>query len=183
MPNGHVSIPAYERDGLLVLQVGSTRFTVDASRFAKVSPQFAAIVKASRESYTKEIQRTQDGAIAIQGDPDTFRHIVEYFAHGLGPLFYIDNMGFDRGRYAALHALCAQLGVEKMAAWVQSGAYERAISVDQTFEYLPCQHVMSQGHRSTHGDKEEIIRGVHNNYVIISSKKTTVNYAALKIPE
>lgn len=108
---------------LIRLQVGECQFTTTLSTLTDESTFFASMFSGDWNN-----PKTPDGAIFIDSDGHSFRHILAYLRSGRFPLFYdAGSHEFDFAQYQALLGEAKFFGIPRLQQWIEQHQYHKAI--------------------------------------------------------
>jgi len=125
-----LQVPIYS-EALITLQVGERRFTALPSTLSDRSQYFAAFFSGlSRQT------KLADGALFIDGDGDSFEHLLRYLRLKVKPLFWSHKDGFDVQKYQALQVTADYFGVEGLSEWIKDKMYHKAVTIHTSTQVL-----------------------------------------------
>jgi len=121
----------------IILEIGERRFKVLPSTLSDGSTYFASFF-SGRWKQTK----LADGSIFIDGDGDSFEHLLRFLRLKEKPLFWNRATGFDTQKYNALRLTADYFGVTELSEWIKRERYAWAVSITETrsmgfSDYLP----------------------------------------------
>ncbi|KAK8064086.1 hypothetical protein PG996_008738 [Apiospora saccharicola] len=110
---------------LIRLQVGECQFTTTLNTLTAESTFFTSMFSGDWNN-----PKTADGAVFIDSDGQTFRHILTYLRSGRFPLFYdASNHEFDFAQYQKLLGEAKFFGIPRLQQWIEQHRYRDAIEV------------------------------------------------------
>jgi hypothetical protein len=114
----------------ITLQIGERRFTTTKSTLVTGSNYFHAFF-SGRWTHKK----LDDGTFFIDGDGDSFEHLLRYLRLNENPFFWDRVHGFDRQKYNALQATAEFFGVRGLSDWIKTERYTSIVQVITTTSF------------------------------------------------
>ena len=110
----------------VLLRVGERLFRTFASTLTTESPFFADLLSERAMTMLQDYGE----AIFVDADPELFEHILRYLRHGVYPLFWDRQKGFDLGLYVALQREAEFYGIAQLEHWIKHQTYTKAVRVE-----------------------------------------------------
>jgi len=129
--SAHVDVPI-DPEGPITLQIGERRFKALPSTLCDGSTYFAAFFSGRWEQ-----KQSVDGSVFIDGDGDSFEHLLRYLRLKEKPFFWNRVTGFDRAKYNALRVTADYFGVMELSVWIKAEGYKLVVTIKsdtQVFE-------------------------------------------------
>lgn len=117
------TIPTSLQSPIIRLQVGELQFTVMKDTLVNGSSYFEALFSGRWPE-----SKLPDGCYFLDADGDVFKHILGYLRHGVFPLLWSRENGFDLSMYCAIATLAEYLLINPLAKWVKDRTYLDAVT-------------------------------------------------------
>ncbi|MCJ1320078.1 hypothetical protein MMC15_005415 [Xylographa vitiligo] len=124
-PSADPSMPAYQLDRQVTLQVGERRLTTTEDTLTRSSHYFARMLSGRWPCEAQE-----DGSYFVDADGTVFEHVLRYLRHNVFPVHYDREKGHDFGLYAAMLEQARFFGVDSLEKWLRNKNYFEAVRTE-----------------------------------------------------
>jgi hypothetical protein len=125
-------------DAPFTLQIGERRFITTPSTLKDGSTYFTSF-------FSGRWKQTPDGRIFVDGDGDSFEHVLSYLRYKTKPLFWTRDAGFDTQKYNALQTTADYFGVTELNEWITDSKYLEVVTIKTRTELLKDVEVEPRG--------------------------------------